>query len=291
MLITWTAVAGALAVLVGLSMREADRRERLGSAAAPAPIPLPPVREALPPRRRRIPVPPIAVTLVLTGLVLEVLGLTVRLADADTGAARMLSMDQPLSVPRMYITALFAAAALAAFLGSSRAPGRRSWWIAVGLIATVLAEVKGGGTVHVDVLTTLGVGDRPVLAAAGSTLVVAAVLGSLWWASRTERRDRRRVLLAFSLYAAAAVVLSGIASLAATSLDGAVWASLATFVEETGEVLGAVAVLTAVLIGVAPRLVLPPDWALRRSADALTIDAPGALPSWAPGSASAVIRP
>jgi hypothetical protein len=37
-------------------------------------------------------------------------------------------------------------------------------------------------------------------------------------------------------------------------------------------------VLTAVLVGVAPRLVLPADWLLRREADAQTIDAPGALP-------------
>jgi hypothetical protein len=34
-----------------------------------------------------------------------------------------------------------------------------------------------------------------------------------------------------------------------------------------------------VLVGVAPRLVLPADWALRRRADAETVDAPAALPS------------
>jgi hypothetical protein len=37
-----------------------------------------------------------------------------------------------------------------------------------------------------------------------------------------------------------------------------------------------VLVLVAVLVGVAPRVVLPVDWALRRRADAETIDVPEA---------------
>ena len=36
--------------------------------------------------------------------------------------------------------------------------------------------------------------------------------------------------------------------------------------------------LMAVLVGVAPRLVLPAAWALRRSADAQTLDVPDLLP-------------
>ena len=47
-------------------------------------------------------------------------------------------------------------------------------------------------------------------------------------------------------------------------------------------VLCGLAVLMAVLVGVAPRLVLPADWPLRRTEDASTVDAPGQLPVWTP---------
>ena len=52
----------------------------------------------------------------------------------------------------------------------------------------------------------------------------------------------------------------------------------ATFLEESGEALAGVAFLLAVLAGVAPRLVLPASWPLRRSADAQTLDLPARLP-------------
>src|SRR4028118_2432568 len=69
---------------------------------------------------------------------------------------------------------------------------------------------------------------------------------------RAGRRARRRVLAARGLYAGAAVGLSAV-----PGLVGGQWAVMATFVEESGEALGAVAVLVSVLVGVAPRLVLP----------------------------------
>jgi hypothetical protein len=47
----------------------------------------------------------------------------------------------------------------------------------------------------------------------------------------------------------------------------------ATFLEESGEALAGVAFLVAVLVGVAPRLVLPAAWPLRREADAHTLEA------------------
>jgi hypothetical protein len=235
-------------------------------------------------RRRRLPLPPIAIPLVGIGVTLEAVGFVLRAAGRDRGTARVLAMDLPLSVPRMYITALFAAAALAAFLGGARATGRRTWWVAVGGVAAVVAEVKGGGTVHVRALEALGVRERPVVAAVGSAFVVGVVLASLWWLSRSERRDRRRVLVAFALYGMASVGLSAISSIVGQSVGGAsAWTAAATFVEESGEVVGAVAVLIAVLVGVAPRLVLPAHWALRRTADAETIDAPGSLPAWPAG--------
>jgi hypothetical protein len=102
-----------------------------------------------------------------------------------------------------------------------------------------------------------------VRALLASALLAGAVLGWLGWLSRHERRDRRRVLSGLGLYAVAAVGLSSV-----SAVVGPPWGAGATFVEESGEVLGAVAFLVAVLVGAAPRLVLPADRPLRRAADA-----------------------
>jgi hypothetical protein len=282
-LLGWVGISVIVALPLGMVIREADRRE-LDVPAGALPHPLVAMNGGVAPRpaRRRIPVPPIAVTLAGIGVTLEAVGFVVRSAGLDRGAGRLWSMDAAMSVPRLYVTALFVAAAAAAFLGGSRTLGRRGWWVGVGLVAVVVAEVKGGGTVHVRALEMLGVAGRPVVAAIGSAAVAAVVLGTLWWLSRSEIRDRRRVLGAFALYAVASVGLSAVSTGLGQS-RGSAWAAAATFVEESGEVLGAVAVLMAVLVGVAPRLVLPADWPLRRTADATTVDAPGALPVWAPG--------
>jgi hypothetical protein len=269
-LIGWTGMAVLLAPLIGLDLREAERREVPAALSQPAP--------AAPRLTRRIPVPPIAVALLLTGVVLEAIGFVIRASGNERGAARLWAMDLPLAVPRMFVAALFALAAVVALVGAARGVGRRPWWTAVALVSAVVAEVKAGGTIHVRALETAGVADHPLLAALGSALVVGVVLAVLWWVSRTERRDRRRVLTAFGLYAGASVGLSGVSSLVAQSGGGHFWTAAATFVEETGEAFGGVAVLVAVLVGIAPRLVLPADWPLRRTADAETVDAPGALP-------------
>jgi hypothetical protein len=145
-------------------------------------------------------------------------------------------------------------------------------------VTALIAEVKAGGTVHSEALAALGIGDRPLVASMVSAAVVGLVLALLWFLSRDERRDRRRMLIALGLYAVASIGLSGVSSLISQSDASLYWRSAATFVEETGEAFGAVAVLVAVLVGVAPRLVLPADWLLRRQADAETIDAPAALP-------------
>lgn len=284
-LVGWLGVAMVVALPLARFLREADRRDR-GRYAGVSPVQGPRTVTSPDPSRarKRIPLPPVAVTLVGVGVTLEAVGFVLRAADRDRGAARVLSMDLPFSLPRLYITALFAAAAVAALIGATRAPGRRAWWAAVGLVAAAVVEVKSGGMVHVRALAAFGVSDRPVLAALGSTVVVGAVLGALWWLSRTERRDRRRILSAFALYSLASVGLSAVSSVVGQSLGDSPWLAVATFVEESGEVLGAVAVLLAVLLGVAPRLVLPAAWALSRAADAETIDAPGALPNVSPGS-------
>jgi glucan phosphoethanolaminetransferase (alkaline phosphatase superfamily) len=135
-------------------------------------------------------------------------------------------------------------------------------------VAAGIAVVKAGGTVHVTAMQWLADRTSPTTATAVSVLLAVAVLAVLAFVSRAERRDRRRVLTALGLYAAAAVLLSAVSTVVIASA-----AVTATFVEETGEALGGVAVLVAVLVGVAPRLVLPAV-GLRRRDDALSLEAP-----------------
>jgi uncharacterized membrane protein YidH (DUF202 family) len=176
-------------------------------------------------------------------------------------------MDAPASLPRLYVTALFAAAAVAGVAAAARLPGRRAWWLAVALVAGGIASVKAGGTIHAQAMDALrdAVGTRA--ATLLSVLGAAVVVGGLWTFTRTERRDRRRVLGTLALYAVASVGLSAVSAVAPAN-----WTAAATFVEESGEALAGVAFLMAVLVGLAPRLVLPAAWALRRSDDARSLE-------------------
>lgn len=208
-------------------------------------------------------------------MVLEAVGYVVRLTGAAGPAARVLSMDAPYSLPRMYVAALFTAAAAAAFAGAVRIPGRRTWWLAVGAVAAAVAVVKAGSTVHAEAMAALAstVGEAGALAV--SVVLAGGVIAVLGFLSRAERRDRRRVLGCLASYAAASVGLSAVSAVAVGE-----WAITATFLEESGEALAGVAVLVAVLIGVAPRLVLPSSWLLRREADAATLDAAARPAPW-----------
>jgi hypothetical protein len=284
----WSVLAILVAVVIGRGISLADRRSPgtgavlttadLPTALRPAPTPV---------RRRAVPVPTIGIALFAVAVTLESVGYVGRLTGATGSTARLLSMDAPYSLPRMFVAALFGAAALAAVAGAGSIPGRRSWWLAVGLVAGGIASVKAGSTVHSDVLAGL----TEAVGAAGALLVSAltavAVVGMLGFLSRAERRDRRRVLSVLALYAGAAVGLSAVSSLVAGAVGAASsWAAAATFLEESGEALSGVAFLIAVLAGVAPRLVLPATWPLRRSVDAHTLDLPEQLPQRsAPGGA------
>jgi VIT1/CCC1 family predicted Fe2+/Mn2+ transporter len=106
-----------------------------------------------------------------------------------------------------------------------------------------------------------------------SVVLAVAVMAALWFLSRTERRDRRRVLGTLAGYGVASVGLSAISASVSAS-----WVVTATFVEESGEALAGVAFFIAVLVGVAPRLVLPAAWSLRREVDAHTLDLPEQVP-------------
>lgn len=288
-LAVWTGVAFVVAVVLGRGIRLADRRTLdVGAGAvlttADVPVGSAARRAVTPVRRRVVPLPPVGVALVAIAVALETIGYATRLSGSTSATARMWSMDAPLSVPRMFVSFLFAAGAVAAFAGAGRIAGRRTWWTTVGLVAAAIASVKAGGNVHAHALHVLS----QSIGSAGALLVSIAVaaigLAVLGFLSRAERRDRRRILTVLALYAFAAVGLSAVSQAA----SGAFWTAAATYVEESGEAITAAAFLVGVLIGVAPRLVLPVDWALRRSADAHTLDLP--LPEGIPGT-SATLDP
>lgn len=270
-LAVWLALAVAFGVVVGRGIRLADRRSDAplttadvpGLAAARAPARV---------RRRAVPLPPVGIALAGLAVALMTAGYVVRLGEFGGPFARALDMDAPFALPRMFVASMFAAAAVAAVAGAGRLPGRRTWWLGVALVGGLIATVKAGGTVHSSGMEVLrdAVGETGALAVS-ATLALAVVAG-LWFLSRTERRDRRRVLGTLALYAVASVGLSAVSGAVPSGL-----AATATYLEESGEALAAVAFLMAVLIGVAPRLVLPADWALRRTADAETLEAPAAL--------------
>jgi hypothetical protein len=266
--------------VIGLADKRSEVPQRVLSdeAAATRSLRLPAGALPVAPRRR-FPFPPLGVGLVAIAMALMVSGYIVRVSGASGPSARLLSMDAPFSLPRMFVATLFAVAALAAIAGAGRLPGRRTWWLAVGLVAAGIATVKAGSTVHAVALQTLADAMTPVGALAVSALVLAAVVGTLWFLSRSERRDRRRVLGVLALYGAASVGLSAVSNVVWDRFGSAsIWTAAATFVEETGEALAGVGFLIAVLIGVAPRLVLPRAWVLQREADAYALDLPEQLP-------------
>ena len=283
-LIVWTGAGLAVALLLGAMVRSADRQAVahhaavLDPAAAMLTGPRPTALER--PARRRFPLPPIGVALVACATALMVAGYAVRLTGASGPAATLLSMDAPLSIPRMFVAGLFAVAAAAAFAGAARMPGRTAWWAAVGVVAALIAWVKAAGTLHTAALATAAEAVTPIGAVLASAALAGAVLGGLALLSWGERRDRTRVIGSLLLYTVAAVGLSAMSSVLAGAYGGTSrWVAAVTFVEETGEALSGVVFLVAVLVGVAPRLVLPQDWVLQREADAQSLELPE--PDWA----------
>ena len=183
-------------------------------------------------------------------------------------------MDAPLSLPRMFVAALFAAAVR---WRRSRAraacPGGGPGGSASGPSAAASPRSRPAAQCTPTRCKALGdaVGARGALLV--SALAAATVVGALWFLSRHERRDRRRVLSVLALYAAPPWASRPSPPPSPAPAGGAsTWAATATFLEESGEALAGVGFLIAVLAGVAPRLVLPATWPLRRSADAHTLD-------------------
>jgi len=268
-LAVWLVLAAAVALVIGRSIRLADKRSfGIGIPMTTADLPdaVVPARLQPAPRRRAIPLPPVGVALAACAVALETGGFVLRL-DGSTGTvARLFSMDAVASLPRLYVAALFAAAAVAGIAAAARLPGRRAWWLAVALVAGSIASVKAGGTVHARAMHALRDAVGAPAAVVLSVVFAVAVLAGLWTFTRSERRDRRRVLGALALYGVASVGLSAVSTIASAH-----WVAAATYLEESGEALAGVAFLMAVMVGVAPRLVLPASWALRRTEDATAL--------------------
>jgi hypothetical protein len=281
-LLGWLVVALLVGLVIGRGIRMADRETPdtgalLTTADLPAGFAAPrsPAAAGGRVRRRVVPLPTVGIGLAAVAVLLETTGYVVRLTGAAGPTARLFSMDAVLSLPRAFVAFLFAAAAVGAVAGAVSLPGRRAWWVAVAAVAGGIATVKAGGSVHAEALHALNgaIGRRNALLV--SAVLAIAVVAVLWFLSRGERRDRRRVLGVLALYATASVGLSGVSSAVAGTVGAATrWAATATFLEESGEALAGVAFLVAVLVGVAPRLVLPADWALRRAVDEQTLTVP-----------------
>ena len=200
---------------------------------------------------------------------LQALGYGLALSGARGPLSRALSMDAAFSLPRLYVAGLFAVAAVAAVAGAGRQDGRRGWWLGVAVVATGIAAVKAGSTLHAGAVSAVASATSSAVVLLISVVLAAAFVLGLWSLSRHERRDRRRVLGSLTLYAVAAVGLSALSGAAAGTWGAGERLVLAlTFLEESGEALAGVVFLLAVVAGVAPRLVLPAEWALRRATDA-----------------------
>lgn len=124
----------------------------------------------------------------------------------------------------------------------------------VGLLAVDRRLGLGGAaSAGSNVAVTLAVSGR----------LAATVLVVLWALTLDERRDRRRVLGALALYAGASIGLSAVSAVGPMG-----WTVTMTYLQESVQALAAVTFFMSVLVGVAPGLVLPAGWALRRAADA-----------------------
>jgi hypothetical protein len=270
-LAAWTVLAFLAAVVLGRGIRLAELREielsdlpTINDAPARAQVSVP---------RRRVPLPPLGIALAAIAVALETAGFVLRQTGDE--ANRLLSMDAPYSAPRMYVATLFAAASLAALAGAGVLPARRTWWTAVGVVAGLIAAVKVGSTIHVEALHWLIDAVGFPKATLVSAVLAAAVVTALWMLSYRDRRDRRRVLGSLAAYGVAAVGLSAV-----SNAVGPHWSTVSTYVEESGEALAGVAFLIAVLVGVAPRIVLPASWRLRRAVDAQTLQLPEPRMGW-----------
>jgi uncharacterized membrane protein len=167
-------------------------------------------------------------------------GLHCRLHGCTWARDRWFALDSIGGLPRLFTTGLFVAVAAAAWVAARRGSDRpRTWWTAVAVLGAVLAVLKLLST-HSQLKA-----DSAAATLAGGAAGSVVVLTLLW---RTARRWGVRagppVVAALAVYAFAALGLDAVTGLVGGS--GVVVDAVSTFVEELGEALAALLVLTAV---------------------------------------------
>jgi hypothetical protein len=157
---------------------------------------------------------------------------------------RYLDLDAIDGLPRLFTTGLFVAVAVAGWVAARRVGGRRGrWWAAVALIGAALAVLK-----LLSAHSTLKDSAAAATLIGGIALSVV-VLSGLWWtARRWGVAAGPYVAVALGIYASAALGLDAVTGLVASLHGGSgpVLDAASTFVEELGEALAALLVLTAV---------------------------------------------
>jgi hypothetical protein len=155
----------------------------------------------------------------------------------------LLDLDGIGGLPRLFTTGVFAAVAVSAGLAAVRsARSARAWWSAAAVGGVVLAIAKmvssHSGLEQDDGRTTTLVGG----------LVVAVVgLSGLWVAGRrADVPGSSPVTAALAVYAVAALGLDQVTAAVHAVTGSPVALAVASFVEEGGEGLAAVAVLAVV---------------------------------------------
>jgi hypothetical protein len=158
---------------------------------------------------------------------------------------RLLDLDAVGGLPRLFTAGLFLGVAVLAWR-ARRSVAREPalWWSGVSVAAGGLALAKVG-SVHSALKTQLS----PVLTLVGGLVLTALALGALWIAGRRMGvAAARPVVLALAAYAAVALGLDLLTGLAAAVQDRVGWLTVsgATFVEELGEAMAALLLLTTV---------------------------------------------
>jgi hypothetical protein len=189
------------------------------------------------------------VALAAVALGLFAMGLDVRLRcrlhdGCHWSRDKYFDLDRVGGLPRLFIVALFVATAVLAWRASRRAGGQAAAWCgAVAAIGAAIAVLKAFSA-HSDAKAAAYLATLLV----GVALSVVA-LSALWRTARRWGVDAGpSVVVALGVYAFAAlgldVVTGAVANVSGTV--GVVADSVATFVEEFGEALGALVVLAVV---------------------------------------------
>ena len=182
-------------------------------------------------------------------VVLFGMGLNVRLhcrlhEGCHRSQYRYFDLDSIGGLPRLFITGLFVALAVLAWRASRRATGRAAtWWTVIAAIGAALAVLKLVSAHS----AAKALADVPTLVV--GVALSGVVLGLVWrTARRWDVQAGPSVVVAFAVYAFAALGLDAVTGAVAAvhGSTGVIADSVATFVEEFGEALGALFVLSVV---------------------------------------------